>query len=248
MPHANAPNPVSIFLRSNHNQRLASRLTSPNALLFATPVCLVHFHHSGEAVPPRPHHGTPQFMQPSPRGVVAPQAQNPLEADSAGTVLLAGDCPHRPKPNRQRFACVLENCSGCHRTLIPATCTLPQQPTHRPVLPSATTRATKTIRPPQPHEIFPAGCLCRKARLKFGQISGIILHGRPYYILGLPESSRYPISSSLMVIKPLEEDSTPGTVKPFQVSLVEPVAYQFQLSGDRKSTRLNSSHLGISYA
>ncbi|MBZ5624873.1 MAG: carboxylesterase family protein [Acidobacteriia bacterium] len=33
-----------------------------------------------------------------------------------------------------------------------------------------------------------------------------------------------------MVIKPLEGDSTPGTAKPFQVSLVEPVAYQFQLT------------------
>ena len=33
-----------------------------------------------------------------------------------------------------------------------------------------------------------------------------------------------------MVIKPLEEDHTPGTVKPFLVSLVEPVAYQFQLA------------------
>ena len=36
-----------------------------------------------------------------------------------------------------------------------------------------------------------------------------------------------------VLIKPLGEDSTlgktPGTVKPFQVSLVEPVAYQFQL-------------------
>jgi putative DNA-invertase from lambdoid prophage Rac len=32
-----------------------------------------------------------------------------------------------------------------------------------------------------------------------------------------------------LVIKPLEEDSTPGTVKPFPVSLVEPVAYHFQL-------------------
>jgi hypothetical protein len=27
-----------------------------------------------------------------------------------------------------------------------------------------------------------------------------------------------------LVIKPLEEDHTPGTVEPFQVSLVEPVA------------------------
>jgi hypothetical protein len=32
-----------------------------------------------------------------------------------------------------------------------------------------------------------------------------------------------------LVIKPLEEDSTPGTVKPVLVSLVEPVAYHFQL-------------------
>src|ERR1035438_474234 len=58
-----------------------------------------------------------------------------------------------------------------------------------------------------------------------------------------------------MVIKPLEEDSTPGTVKPFQVSLVEPVAYQFQLgrfmaatlrvfaksSSSRSQRRLNRS-------
>src|ERR1043166_4183194 len=96
--------PVSIFLRSNHNQRLTFHLTSTNTLLFAAPVCLVHFYHPGEAIPPRSHHGTPQFMQPSPRRVVSAQPQNTLEADSAGTVLLAGDCPHRPKPNGQRFA------------------------------------------------------------------------------------------------------------------------------------------------
>jgi hypothetical protein len=33
-----------------------------------------------------------------------------------------------------------------------------------------------------------------------------------------------------LVIKPLAEDSTPGTVKPVPVSLVEPVAYQVQLA------------------
>jgi hypothetical protein len=37
-----------------------------------------------------------------------------------------------------------------------------------------------------------------------------------------------------LVIKPLEEDSTPGTVKPVPVSLVEPVAYQVQLSRSRR--------------
>jgi hypothetical protein len=36
-------------------------------------------------------------------------------------------------------------------------------------------------------------------------------------------------SSSSLVIKPLEEDHTPGTVKPVQVALVEPVAYHFHL-------------------
>jgi hypothetical protein len=38
-----------------------------------------------------------------------------------------------------------------------------------------------------------------------------------------------------LVIKPLEEDLTPGTVNPLRVSRVEPAAYQFQLTskGDR---------------
>ena len=165
-----------------------------NALLFAAPVRLVHFHHSGEAIPARSHHGAPQFMQPSPRGVVTPQAQHPLESDSAGAVLLAGDCPHRPEPNRERFARVLEDCPGRHRALVSATRTLQQHPAHRPGLPPTAPRTPKTIRPPQPDQILPASCLCRKARLKFGQISRIILHGRPYYILGSPESSRYPFS------------------------------------------------------
>jgi hypothetical protein len=39
-----------------------------------------------------------------------------------------------------------------------------------------------------------------------------------------------------LVIKPLEGDSTPGTVKPVPVSLVEPVAYQFQLRAHFENT------------
>ena len=40
-----------------------------------------------------------------------------------------------------------------------------------------------------------------------------------------------------MVTKPLEEDSTPGTVKPVPVSLVEPVAYQVQLDAPKHLAR-----------
>jgi hypothetical protein len=70
---------------------------------------------------------------------------------------------------------------------------LQQHPAHWPGLPPATPRTPKTIRPPQPDQILSASCLCRKARLKFGQISWVIFHRRLYYILGSPESSRYPI-------------------------------------------------------
>src|ERR1035441_2814196 len=49
-----------------------------------------------------------------------------------------------------------------------------------------------------------------------------------------------------MVIKPLEEDSTPGTVKPFQVSLVEPVAYQFQLQPEEQRQEKLSADSDVS--
>jgi hypothetical protein len=40
-----------------------------------------------------------------------------------------------------------------------------------------------------------------------------------------------------LVIKPLEEDHTPATVKPFQVSLVEPVACSLSQGARRDSRR-----------
>jgi hypothetical protein len=44
----------------------------------------------------------------------------------------------------------------------------------------------------------------------------------------------------LLVIKPLEEEHTPATVKPVQVSLVEPVAYHFQFrTGSSNSSPTN---------
>ncbi len=134
-------------------------------------------------------------MQPSPGRVVTAQAQLSLQPYSAGSVLLGGDCPHRPKPNRERFPSVLEDGSSCHRALIPATRTLQQHPAHWPGLPTSTPRTPKTLRPPQPYQVLSATCLCREARLKFGQISWIILHRRPYYILGPPRSFLAPSPS-----------------------------------------------------
>jgi len=50
-----------------------------------------------------------------------------------------------------------------------------------------------------------------------------------------------------LVIKPLEEESTPGTVKPIPVSLVEPVAYQFQ-SSYKGGAKLDQIQLSLGHA
>src|SRR3954452_398258 len=195
---------MAIFLCSNHNQCLVLRLPSSNRCLFGAPVGLVYLYPARQPVPPRSHHGTPQLMEPGPCRVVAPQAQHPLQPDGAGTVLLTGHRPHGPKPQRQRFTRVLENGPGRHRALIPATGTLQQQPTNRPVPPLPTTRAAKPIRPTQPQQVLAARVFCRNARLKFSQSPGIILHGISYYMLGVPESSRYP---TWAILRPLSRNS-----------------------------------------
>jgi hypothetical protein len=50
---------------------------------------------------------------------------------------------------------------------------------------------------------------------------------------GLGFDKRLTFDPPSLVIKPLEEDHTPGTVKPFQVSLVEPVACSLSQSCSR---------------
>jgi hypothetical protein len=48
-----------------------------------------------------------------------------------------------------------------------------------------------------------------------------------------------------MVIKPLEEDSTPGTVKPVPVSVVEPVAYRIQLTGKEVGYAISAAYCPV---
>ena len=54
---------------------------------------------------------------------------------------------------------------------------------------------------------------------------------------GLGFDKRLTFDPPSLVIKPLVEDHTPVTVKPFQVALVEPVAYQFQLERAAESQK-----------
>ena len=53
-------------------------------------------------------------------------------------------------------------------------------------------RTTKTLRPAELTQILPTGLLASETRLELGQIPGIIFHRPRSYILGSPESSKYP--------------------------------------------------------
>ena len=74
-------------------------------------------HRSREPVAARSYHRPTQFMQPSPGSLVTSQPQNPLQPQGTHPVFLRGHPPHRPEPNRQRRAGVLEDRPRRHRDL-----------------------------------------------------------------------------------------------------------------------------------
>src|SRR3954447_7659359 len=198
--HPNATDTRSIFLSRHYNQCFAFSLAAANTFLQAAEVRLIYFDPSGHAIPVRAHHGASQFMQPRPSRLVTLEPQHPLKAHGARTVLLAGDPPSRPKPKGQGLAGILKDRPSSHRTLVVAIRTLQKNAGFWPALSPATARAAKAVRPTEPKQILPAGRLRRKASLKFHQIPRKILHRRPYYRLGLPESSKYPLGAKLCAL------------------------------------------------
>ena len=140
-------------------------------------------------------HSAPKLVQPSPGRLVAAQAQHPLQSQCTRPVLLAGEPPHCSKPTLERLAGVLKDCACCRRSLMPAACTLQQHRAHRPGFVMPASRTTKTLRPAELTQILPTGLLASETRLELGQIPGIIFHRPRSYILGSPESSKYPSSA-----------------------------------------------------
>ena len=52
--------------------------------------------------------------------------------------------------------------------------------------------AAEPLRPAHLKQVVSTGLLGSEPRFELSQIARIILHSRPYYILGSPESSKYP--------------------------------------------------------
>ena len=191
--HPNAPDTHAIFLSGYCNQRLGFGLAAPDALLDPAQVGLIHLHTAAEAVPSWSHHSAAQLVQPTPGRLVAAQSQHTLQPQGAGPVLLAGHPPHGPKPQGQRFARVLEDRARRHRSLPAAACALPQHFANWPRLVVFTPWAAEPLRPAHLKQVVSTGLLGSEPRFELGQIARIILHSRPYYILGSPESSKYPV-------------------------------------------------------
>ncbi len=83
--HTNTANAVAILLCRNDYQGLLGLRAGTTAAAFfpATNVRLVHFDSPLKAIPPRPDHGSPKFMQPRPSRFITAQPQQSLESQGA---------------------------------------------------------------------------------------------------------------------------------------------------------------------
>src|SRR5215472_2570429 len=191
-PQADASDTASLLLSRNYNQGFLFRSATSHAFLQPAQKGFIDFHGPSQPFTARPDHRPAQFMQPSPGRLVAPQAQHPLQPQSAHAILLRGHPPHRLEPNRQRGVRVLEDGSGRQRNLAAASRTLTENGTQRPSLGGTAARASESLRPADLKQILPAGLLRAEARLEVRRGPRVILHGLAYYRLGSPESSGYP--------------------------------------------------------
>ena len=193
-PYPDTPDASAVFLRRHGNNRFALDFPPVKPLFRATPVRFVHFHSAGETVPSRTNHRTSQFMKPRPSRFVTAKPQNALKPKCARPGFLACYPPDRPKPHGQRFARVLEYRACCRRNPIFTIRANQQIPFRRPHLKTTATRANKPFRPPQRYEVFMARSFRRKPGFQFCKGPWVVLHEYTYYILGLLESSKYPLS------------------------------------------------------
>jgi hypothetical protein len=172
------------FFDRDRYQRLVF-CPSPRGILGPTDIGFVDFDQPVQSITSWANHGSPEFVQPGPGSLIAAQSQILLKAFSAGSVLLARDRPHRPKPHLQRFPCVLEDRARGRRNLTSAISTVKQLPPRLPGSPRAANGTNEPIRPANPDQIVPAGLFRGKSRFKFHKCSRIVFHA-PTLQVGIP--------------------------------------------------------------
>src|SRR5271166_5557766 len=157
---SDAANAAPGLFRRDGNDGLGFGLSAPHSHFRTADIDLVDFDSSGKAIPTRPDHRSAQLVEPGPGCLIASQAEYPLQAQGAHTVLLAGHEPHCEEPRPQRFTRVLKYRAGSQRRAS-ITDPAPQQSVrHNPRFPDLLAmRADKAIWPSQAANIVPACCI-----------------------------------------------------------------------------------------
>lgn len=181
--HANASDPPAFLLRRHDKQCLTLRFAAPHTLFRSPHVSLVDLDSSRQAIPTRPHHRPPQFVQPTPSGLVTPEPQHALQTEGADAILLAGHPPQSVEPHLQRGARVLKNRPRSQRSLVRAACALPERGTQPPRSAFPTTGAAEPFRPAHSEEIVTTGFLRPEALFEVRQRARIVFHDLLHYLL-----------------------------------------------------------------
>jgi hypothetical protein len=107
-----------------------------------------------------------QLMPPAPSGAVAAQAQDPLHAQGADTLLLVDDRPQGLKPPAERQVGVVEHRPGGDREIVAAASAAIERRGHLPDLVVTATGTTRTCRPTDPFQVGAASGFVPKPPLK----------------------------------------------------------------------------------
>jgi hypothetical protein len=133
--HSNPTDATLSSLGGDHHDRLVRGVAPDRALLCSADVGLVDLDLAAQAVPPWPHHGPAQLVQPDPGGLVAAQPQDSLEAQGTDTVLLADRIPRQPQTRWQSPSCR----RSCSRS--------PKSSRHRPCTSNGQWQPASPVRP-----------------------------------------------------------------------------------------------------
>src|SRR5665213_1580903 len=118
------PDPLrcSVALNRDDDDRLARELPAadPAATAASTDIAFIDLNDAREQLTAREDHRASELVQPRPRRLIAPQPEDPLQAQRGNALLLVHDIPDRREPAHQRRASPGEDRPGRDRALRPA--------------------------------------------------------------------------------------------------------------------------------
>jgi len=170
-PQTDASDASTVLLGGYDDQSLFVGQSTDHARFLSSPISLVDFDHTPQPIPAWPYHCSPQLVEQSPSGPVAPKTQHPLQAQGTDTIFLTRHVPHRSKPRGQRQVAVLENRACGNRRLIPTGGAQPKPVLHCPCLGPGASGTAEPLWPAKRKEVLPTRSFGAEALFHFPQSS-----------------------------------------------------------------------------